>query len=295
MASQIEHLLDAAHIGVLLAVEETGSFSEAAVRLGISQPAVSQSMKRLEGSTGRKLFRRAGRGIELTSDGEAVVVYSRAMLSLSHDLRRQLRQTVGSTHVRIGMSDDFLRTALPTVLSIFIRAHPHVELRCMSGTYDTLAAAIENKTVDLCVMRRYKEFPNTRTLWTDELVWNGALDYEIPDSDPVPLVLPIAPNPAREAPIEALRAAGRTWSVRFESLGLLGIEAALQAGLGVCAGPRTMPLHGAGPLRPGHGLPSLPDAEFVMVGPSARATPVHVAFGEILSYAAASRFALDTL
>src|SRR5262245_7864909 len=57
----------------LRAVAETGSFSSAARKLGITQAAVSQAMERLEAQLGLRLFDRSGRTARLTQHGESIV------------------------------------------------------------------------------------------------------------------------------------------------------------------------------------------------------------------------------
>lgn len=285
----IDSLLDRDALRLLLTLSQAHSFAAAAAELHISQAAVSQQVRRLEHIAGRTLFRRSRKGLELTGEGETVIAYARAVSELTHDLRKQLAGTSSLQTISLGMSEDFCRSALPSILQLFLRQHPHIDVRVISGTYKTITEAIEARAVDLAVMRRYGAFPNTVVLWRDQLAWNGRLQTPLPIEDPVPLVVPIAPNPAREVLIETLRAAGRTWRIRFESVGLAGVEAALSAGLGVCAGPRRMQLIGAGPLAEGHGLPALPHVEFVMVGPDpARTDPMLRAFAQVMRRAIAS-------
>lgn len=282
MNPELDKLFEAEQVKLLLTIADVGSFTIAAERLGVSQPSISQQVRRLERLAGHSLFRRIGKGVRLTASGEAVLIYARVMASLSNDLRRQLEGSQDAVRVSIGMSEDFLRTALTSVLGLLLRDYPKMELTVLSGHYGILRSAVESKDVDFAVMRRYKAFSEATLLWSDELVWNGRLGYSLPVGEPVPLVLPIAPNPARDVPIETLRDAGRHWRVRFESVGIAGIEAALQAGMGICAGPRSMPLHGAGPLHEGHGLPPLPKVEFMMVGPEAGASGAQLALAEIV-------------
>ena len=123
MASELDRLLDREQLRVILAVTQAKSFSGAAALLGVSQPSVSQQIKRLERLSGITLFRRNRRGIELTSEGEAVVIYARAVASLTDELKKQLQQPIGAV-VSIGMSEDFCRTALPAILSVYKRGHP---------------------------------------------------------------------------------------------------------------------------------------------------------------------------
>ena len=188
------------------------------------------------------------------------------------------------------MSEDFCRTALPTVLWLFMRDHPAVEIRIVSGAYDTLMAALETKAVDLAVMRRSPQLAEATTLWTDALTWRGRADLRFPIQDPVPLALPIPPNPARETLFAALESAGRTWRVAFESASLANGEAALQAGFGVSAAPHSMRLFGVARLDARSGLPQLPNVEFVMVEPGSSASGAILAFAEVLREAAKSRF-----
>ncbi len=291
MTDDIDRLIDRDQLKVLITIVEARSFSAAALALGVSQPSISQQVKRIERMVGRTLFRRTRIGVELTSDGEAVVIYARAMLALTADLKQHLRQTTGTMNISVGMSEDFSRTALPVVLGLFMRSHPNVEMRIISGHYDMLAAAADTRAVDLAVMRRTAHLPNATPLWTAELAWNGSPSLVLPIADPVPLVLPMAPSPMRDVLIETLRAHGRTWRVPFESISLTSLEAALQAGIGVCAGPRSMPLVGVTQFDETSGLPPLPPAEFVMVEPVSTASVAIMAFAEVLREAAISSFA----
>ena len=64
-----------------LAVEQTGSFTRAAARLGIQQPTVSQHIRRLEQQTGRTLVLRDTHSVSLTADGEAMIGFARNILT----------------------------------------------------------------------------------------------------------------------------------------------------------------------------------------------------------------------
>lgn len=279
----VDALLQGEALGLLLTLAESRSFQDAASRLGVSQASVSQQVQRLERLAGKPLFRRDRRGLQITREGEAVVAYARAVSEMAVDLQRQLGTVQPTTSISVGMSEDFLRTSLPSVLALFMRQHPQIDLRLVSGTYQTIGDAIRDQSVDFAVTRRHGNFPNTASLWKDRLRWNGQSGLRLPVQDPVPLVLPMAPNPARDIILDTLRAAGRTWRVHFESFGIAGVEAALEAGLGVCAGPSRMRLLGAEPLQAGHGLPNLPDVEFVMIGPDPeRANPVTKALAQLL-------------
>src|SRR6202789_4739260 len=70
-------------LATLLAVEQTGSFTRAAARLGIQQPTVSQHIRRLERQVGRTLVLRDTHSVSLTADGEAMVGFARNILAAS--------------------------------------------------------------------------------------------------------------------------------------------------------------------------------------------------------------------
>ena len=65
---------ETAQLRSFLAVAQTRSFTRAAARLGIGQPAVSQHVRKLEEAAGRRFFTRDTHSVELTEDGEALIV-----------------------------------------------------------------------------------------------------------------------------------------------------------------------------------------------------------------------------
>ncbi|MCJ2067966.1 LysR family transcriptional regulator [Methylobacterium sp. J-030] len=291
----IAALIERDQIRLLLAISAGGSFSAAAAELGITQSSISQQVKRLETIAGFPLFRRNRRGIKLTSECETIIYYARAMEKLAEDMRLHFKQARSNDRVCIGMGEDFCRTALPAVLHLLAKNFPNVDIQIVSGSYDLIAQAISARSVDLVVMRRWDRYPDTKLLWIERQVWYGQARFAAPIEDPVPLVVPFAPNPTRTTLIDALKAQGRVWKVRFESVGMAGIEAALQCGIGVCGGPRHMPMYGVQAIEPGGNLPKLPDVEFVMVGPSASSSGVVRAVAEVLLSLACTGFRAGTV
>ena len=66
----------------VIAIADTGSMNEAAKKLYIAQPSLSQSIKELEKEIGAELFRRGNRGVFLTVEGEEFLSYARQVVQL---------------------------------------------------------------------------------------------------------------------------------------------------------------------------------------------------------------------
>lgn len=266
-STNIEALVEKDQVRLLLAIVEARSFGAAADKLGITASSISQQVKRLEGLAGFQLFRRNRRGVEPTSGCEIVVSYAKTMAKIREDMKGHFQCLTTSQKFCIGMGEDFCRTALPSFLGLLQVHFPAIELRVLSGSYDMLAEAVDARSIDIAVTRRWNRFPQARTLWRNEQVWYGHARYKTVVADPIPLVVPCHPNPLRQTILDALKANGRTWEIRYEGVGLAGIEAAIRGGLGLCAGPCAMPMYGSNDVGAGSGLPPLPEVEFVISGP----------------------------
>ena len=87
--------MDIAALQAFLAVAETGSFSRAAERIFLTQPAVSKRIAALETSLGTRLFDRIGRTIQITPAGQALLTRSHAILRELDDVRRSITNLAG--------------------------------------------------------------------------------------------------------------------------------------------------------------------------------------------------------
>jgi DNA-binding transcriptional LysR family regulator len=88
------------HLRCLIAIVDTGGFTDAAHELGISQPAVSRTLAALENVLGVRLLRRTSRQVVLTAAGERVLARGRRVLAEIDDLAREARG--GAGRLRIG-------------------------------------------------------------------------------------------------------------------------------------------------------------------------------------------------
>lgn len=114
----------------LMAVAETGSFSEAAARLGISQPAVSLSIKKMEKDLGVRLLNRTPRGYRLTAEGSSVIEHAREILAGEQRLLSAVERMKGEASGKLVAASSTIpgEYVLPLVLGEFKARYPAIEL-----------------------------------------------------------------------------------------------------------------------------------------------------------------------
>ncbi|MGR3757056.1 MAG: LysR substrate-binding domain-containing protein [Tranquillimonas sp.] len=111
------------------AVARRGTVSKAADELSVSSSAVSQQIKLLEQQMGLRLFRRDGRSLSLTLEGEQLFQASSAAIRMLRDARRNLGQTSDLRRLAIRVSPSFGVRWLGPRLSAFVAEHPEWKLR----------------------------------------------------------------------------------------------------------------------------------------------------------------------
>lgn len=123
-------MIDTPTLTAFMAVAETGSFSAAAERLYITQPAISKRIALLEQQLEARLFDRVGRQIKLTEAGNALMPRARQVLMDVEDMARAIHDLSGevSGKLRIGTSHHIGLHRLPPVLRQFSRDYPKVTL-----------------------------------------------------------------------------------------------------------------------------------------------------------------------
>ena len=91
-------IFETAQLRSLVAIVETGSFTKAASKVNLTQPAVSLHIKRLEDQLMRRIFERDGRKVTLTQEGEVLCAFARKILALHSEAQSALRMP-SSGHV----------------------------------------------------------------------------------------------------------------------------------------------------------------------------------------------------
>lgn len=257
-------MFDPVHLESFLTVAQTRNFTEAGRRLGLQQSTVSQHVRKLEESAGRRLFVRDTHHVTLTSDGEAMAGFAQTILDTNRRARRYFAGSQVRGRVRFGTSEDFVSTRLPELLRDFVRQHALVDLELKVGVSAVLYEELDAGRLDLVLAKRRRGDDRGRLVWRDRLVWAAAPGSQV--EAPVPLILYNPPSITRTMALEALERAGLTWHIACTSGSLSGLRAACLAGLGVTAHVRGLLPDGLAEMPAASGLPELGEVEFVVLG-----------------------------
>ncbi|BDI22744.1 LysR substrate-binding domain-containing protein [Herbiconiux sp. L3-i23] len=233
-------MLDPVLLRTFLAVADTASFTAAAARLGISQPTVSQHVRRLEESVGRRLFTRDTRDVRLTDNGDAMTGFARSILAAQAAAENYFGGAAMSGRLRFGAADDLAITQLPRILRQFRALHPRVNLELTVNQSDVLKRRLAAGHLDLVFVKDFVGATEGTFVGRDSLVWVAEERTEIDPSGPVPLIVYQAPSFSRTLAIEALEAEGRTWRITCNVREVNGLLAAVRAGLGVAVFPHSL-------------------------------------------------------
>lgn len=225
-------MLDHDLLKAFVSVVDAGGFTRAGERVHRTQSTVSQQIRRLEDQLGQQLLVRKGRAVSLTAEGEVLLGYARRILALNAEAQTALSAARPAPVVRLGIPDDFAVAALTGVVSDFARARPGVRLSVQCGLSSMLSAALARGDLDIALLKREPGSGPAFRVWPESLVWAAGADLPAPD-DPVPLVAFRHGCLYRARAVHALEQAGRAWRIAYESSDLLGIQAALNGGLGV--------------------------------------------------------------
>ena len=184
--------MDTQALTAFLAVAESGSFSTAAERLFLTQPAVSKRIAQLEQQLGTRLFDRVGRRIRLTEAGEALLPRARQVLLDLEDMSRAISNLTGTVSgtLRIGTSHHIGLHRLPPVLRHFSREYPEVKLDIHFIDSEEAWEAVLHGDLEMGVVTLPPQ-PDPRlhsqAVWQDPLVFMAAPEHPLARLERVPL------------------------------------------------------------------------------------------------------------
>lgn len=225
--------LDPAHLRSFDAVVRHGGYHRAAEALHLTQPAVSRHIRRLEEQLGEPLFRKRGRGVELTEFGARAAeelatvleAQDRALARLLREVRPRLPSAWSTT------CPSPCCPALLTVLRHYLGAR---ELRLRVDRSRTLTESFGGGELDAALVMDPYGSPHAAALGEVTLRWWTAATVEPPLTLPaqVPLVAYEPPCSFRELAIGRIRQLGAEAVITAEAPHLSGVATAARNGLG---------------------------------------------------------------
>ena len=224
--------LDMDVMRTLLATQQLGSLFRAAEKVGRSQSAVSQQIRKLEEQVGQPLFRRQGRGLVLTETGNLIVSYARRILDLNDEAVRAVRGSQVAGVVRFGLPGDFAETWLPAALGQFKKTHPAVRVEIAVERNGLLLERLDADELDLVLVMGYAARSDAEVIATLPMAWIGP-DQPFRATVPLDLALYNPPCFFRRTGVEALETANISWRLAYSTASLQSLWAGVSAGLGI--------------------------------------------------------------
>jgi LysR family transcriptional regulator, low CO2-responsive transcriptional regulator len=226
------------------AVASEGGFTRGALRLGVSQPAVTVQVRALEERYGVLLFRRLGQRIELTEFGRELWQRTRRVFAELDDLE-ELMASAGELRVgrlEIGADGPF---SVMDLVARFIARHPGVRVAVRIGNATRMLADLREARTDLAVLNLIEPDSelHAEALYRDRIVaffssdhpWAARRRVALADLAEVPLVLREPGSATRALLLQALDRAAITPRVALELGSREAVREAVLAGLGVGA------------------------------------------------------------
>lgn len=251
--------LDIQSLRSFLKVAEQGSFTRAAQALSLTQPAISQQIRRLEDLLGVALFARDNRQVLLTLEGERLTGYAQQIVCINDNVGDLFDVSRTQESVTLGIPEYFSEQILQRVIPVMALELPSVRIVVKVARSMLLKEAFNEGQIDIGLM--IDELPNVvgTPLHSLSLMWLGGERAVAPsEGQEVSLVLFKAPCVFRSLAIRRLEESGIRWRCVYESEDLMSLRSAVQAGIGVTLLPSFAQVQGLSSLEALAHLPALP-------------------------------------
>ena len=142
---QLKHLIELA---------SNGSFSQSAIKLHLTQPALSRSIKALEDELGQALFDRIGRKNEITAFGAHIVQRARVLVDEATELRQTAVQLQKGDigQLRIGMGSGPGAMLMTPLLKLMATHYPKAQIEISRGSTTLLVQALRDRLLDALIL-----------------------------------------------------------------------------------------------------------------------------------------------
>ena len=166
--------MDMLQLEHFLAVVEERTFTRAAERVSRTQPAVSQSIKKLEEEVGTPLFSRDVHEVSLTHAGEVLADYARRILSLRNEAMRHVGEvrTLRSGNLSIAAHEAAAVYLLPGALRVYLQRFPDIKVAIYRSRLEEIPRQVMDREVDVGFVKEVPAFHELQSVevHTDEMV-----------------------------------------------------------------------------------------------------------------------------
>jgi DNA-binding transcriptional LysR family regulator len=222
-----------------VSVVELRSFTRAAKAQGMTQPAVSAQIRRLQFLLGSELFDKSAPGVSLTAVGRSVIESARRLLLVNDHIVQIVSPNSASQLVRIGVRKDCMGEELVAILAAARAQWPHLRITVHGAGRRRMLQSLKDDELDLVVALVADEPEGAaRHSWTEELAWSRGKTTALDLAVPVPLVAHTDRCLCHRAALATLEKAGLAGELVFRADTAEALRSAVAAGVGVMLFPR---------------------------------------------------------
>lgn len=260
-------------------IAEMRSLSRAAERIGRTQSALSQQIRRLEDVVAQPLLQRTGRGVLLTNQGERLLTHAQRILRCHDEAMAELSEKGLSGTLRFGCPDDYAAVFLPHLLRGFASQHPHASVEVVCAPTPRLLEQVDKHALDLALIS-LPDAANAAVIRREPLVWVGSPGTDAANFAPLPLALSHPDTLDHLAACNALRALGREYRIAYASSSLAGLIALVRSGQALAVLTQTAVPADLQILANDAALPPLPSVGIALKFDQGQPTPLVEALAE---------------
>jgi len=157
---------------IFLEVAHTGHLTKVAEKMGVSQSAVSMSIKELENIIGYKLFDRINKKLVLNEKGRAFAEAIAPLVAKLNDIEEEFKNDENNGELLIGVSTTIADYLIPPIICHYMNIYPHVKVNLKIGNTRQIAEMIENGAIDIGFVEGHVDSTSIQqeTVGLDELI-----------------------------------------------------------------------------------------------------------------------------
>ena len=242
--------MDLLQLEHFLAVAEEGSFTRAAERVFRTQPAVSQSVKKLEAEIGVSLFARDLPDLTLTEAGTALLDYARRILKLRDDAVRQVGRLhdLDTGHLTIAAYESAAIYLLPGPLRWYFRQFPQIKVGIFRGRLEEIPRQVMDREIDVGFVKDEPAFHGLKSavVHSDEMIliasprhpYAARTRLHVKDLNNEPFVLHHLCNSTEQKILRLFEAHGVRCNIAAELWSFENVKHFVQQDIGLAIVPR---------------------------------------------------------